>query len=386
MVPEQGGAWVAERGWWMRGTIAGTMRVMRTTITTTTSSRCARWLLALSVAAAGGGGAPPPGASVEDARVPSVDAGRTPESGVPVDGGSRDAGALDAALPAGWRADDPVPERIQEIAAAVHRGVFYIAGGFNGSLGVVRTVRTFDPATGAWGTAPDLPRPRHHIMLVSSGPDLYAIGGMETTRFEVLDTAWVLRDGASAWEPIASPPEGRAAAVGAFIGGRVIIVAGQHDRGLAPDALIYDPSMDRWTRGAPLTRMREHVSGFVHEGEVWVVAGRELSLSTNSTAVDIYDPAMNAWREGPSIPTARGGHGVAVLDGRAYAIGGEQPDRALDSVEVLDLSAGTWSASTPVPTPRHGHVVLAGAGRVWVIGGANRPIFAAVDAVESYAP
>jgi hypothetical protein len=30
--------------------------------------------------------------------------------------------------------------------------------------------------------------------------------------------------------------------------------------------------------------------------------------------------------------------------------------------------------------------MAAAAGRVWVIGGADRPIFAAVDAVESFAP
>jgi N-acetylneuraminic acid mutarotase len=116
------------------------------------------------------------------------------------------------------------------------------------------------------------------------------------------------------------------------------------------------------------------------------LGGRALSLSSNFAVVEVYDPSSNTWRTGPALTMPHGGFAAAVLDGVAYAVGGEQPDRALDTAEALDLPDGTWRTIAPVPTPRHGHAMAAAAGRVWVIGGADRPIFAAVDAVESFAP
>ncbi|MEQ9081802.1 MAG: hypothetical protein RLP09_48495 [Sandaracinaceae bacterium] len=55
-------------------------------------------------------------------------------------------------------------------------------------------------------------------------------------------------------------------------------------------------------------------------------------------------------------------------------------------MDAFDVAAGTGRAAPPVPPPRHGHGVVALDGRIWVVGGADEPIFAAVDALESYAP
>ncbi|UJR81912.1 Kelch repeat-containing protein [Sandaracinus amylolyticus] len=298
-----------------------------------------------------------------------------------------DASVVDAATSSAWRSEPAVPERIQEITGAVHDGRLWIAGGLDASGATSSAVRIFDPGTSTWSEGPSLPRPRHHAMMVSTGDDLYLIGGMETLEFDPLETAWVLRDGASAWQEIAPLPEGRGAAVAEVIGDRIVVAGGNATRGgLATSTLRYDLANDRWDAGAAIPTQREHLGGFAHDGELWVVAGRRNSLSTNTDVVEIYDPIADAWRTGPSIATARGGFGIAVLEGIAYAVGGEQPDRALDSVEALDLATETWSQIEPVPTPRHGHVVLAAAGRVWVVGGGDRPTFAAVDVVESFAP
>lgn len=291
----------------------------------------------------------------------------------------------DAAATAGWRTEPPLPEAIQEITGAVHDGRLWIAGGIDSAGAISSAVRIFDPATSTWSEGPELPAPRHHAMLVSTGDALFLLGGMETLRFDPLDTAWTLRGGA--WEPIAALPEARGAGAAAFVAERIVIAGGNSGRGgLASSTLRYDPLRDVWSTGADIPTQREHVAGFAHDGELWIVAGRLNSLDRNLAVVEIYDPSTDAWRAGPPIPTARGGHGIAVLAGIAYATGGEQPDRALDSVEALDPAAGTWTSVDPLPTPRHGHVALAAAGRIWIVGGGDRPTFAAVDGVESFAP
>ncbi|AKF05471.1 Kelch repeat-containing protein [Sandaracinus amylolyticus] len=304
-----------------------------------------------------------------------------------VDASQIDASVVDAATSSAWRSEPAVPERIQEITGAVHGGRLWIAGGLDASGATSSVVRIFDPDTSTWSEGPPLPRPRHHAMMVSTGEDLYVIGGMETLEFDPLETAWVLREGASAWEEIAPLPEGRGAGIAGVIGDRIVVAGGNATRGgLATSTLRYDVANDRWDAGAAIPTEREHLGGFVHDGQLWVIAGRRNSLSTNTDVVELYDPIADTWRPGPSIPTRRGGFGIAVLDGTAYAVGGEQPDRALDSVEALDLARETWSEIESVPTPRHGHVVLAAAGRIWVVGGGDRPTFAAVDVVESFAP
>ncbi|RZO54904.1 MAG: protein kinase, partial [Sandaracinaceae bacterium] len=283
--------------------------------------------------------------------------------------------------------DDPaLPVAIQEIAVEAHDGRIHVAGGIVEGA-VVDTLHVFDPGAGVWSEGPTLPAPRHHMSLVSHACDLYALGGMETLSFAPLDTAWVLRAGADAWTDIAPLPVDRGAAAADAVGDVIVMVGGNESRGgLAQRTLVYDPARDAWRFGAPIPTEREHLAAVTVGAELFVLAGRRNSLSTNRTELEIYDPTADTWRSGPALPTARGGFDAALLDGVLYAVGGEQPDRALDSVDAFDVAAGTWSAAPPVPTPRHGHGVVALDGRIWVVGGADEPIFAAVDALESYAP
>lgn len=37
---------------------------------------------------------------------------------------------------------------------------------------------------------------------------------------------------------------------------------------------------------------------------------------------EVYDPETNTWMPGPSMTTCRANVGVAVVDGRLYAVGG----------------------------------------------------------------
>lgn len=305
-----------------------------------------------------------------------------------VDAGAHpDATAPDAGIVASrWRSDPPLPVVLQEISAVALDGRIWIVGGFE-DFRDVGTVRIFDPSSGEWTLGPALPAPRHHIALALVGGDLYVLGGMETVGFDLVDTAWVLRAGAREWTALAPLPEARAAGFAGVVDGAIYLVGGQGPGDvLSEGTLIYDPTTNAWTIGATIPSPREHLAGFVYDGEIWALGGRAFTLSTNTAVVEIYDPSTDAWRIGPSLRLARGGFAASVLDDVAYVVGGEQPDRALNEAEALDLPGGEWRAIERVPTPRHGHAMATAAGRVWVVGGADEPIFAAVNAVESFAP
>lgn len=314
--------------------------------------------------------------TVGDAGVPAVDA-------PPADAPPAPDAAADAPLAAGWSRGPDLPHPLQEIAGVVHDGAIVIAGGIDERARIVAEVWRFDGA--GWTELPPLPAPRHHMMLVSTPGALWALGGMQSLAFEPLDTVYRLADGASAWESAAPMIEPRAAAVAAFVGDEILVLGGQGRGGLSPDVLRFDLA-GAWTRGAAIPDTREHVAGFVRDGEVWVVAGRDIDPGASTSAVHVYDPAADAWREGPALAEVRGGHGAALLpDGRAVATGGEIAGDVRDTVEILDATGGAWALGPALPTRRHGHVSLPLGGRLWVIGGADDPLFAAVDVVESLA-
>ena len=249
--------------------------------------------------------------AVEDARVPALDAA-LPDSGQ--DDASRpDAGASP------WRDDPALPVPIQEIAVEAHDGRIHVAGGIVEGA-VVDTLHVFDPGAGIWSEGPPLPAPRHHMSLVSHAGDLYALGGMETLSFAPLDTAWVLRAGADTWTEIAPLPVDRGAAAADAVGDVIVMVGGNESRGgLAQRTLVYDPARDAWRFGAPIPTEREHLAAVTVGAELFVLAGRRNSLSTNRTELEIYDPTADTGRSGPALPTARGGVDAARLAGKSEA-------------------------------------------------------------------
>lgn len=315
--------------------------------------------------------------SAPDAAAPDV---------APRDDGPADAPGPDAPAP-GWRAEPRLPAAWQEIAGDVIDGRLWIIGGFEGGRPTA-AVRVFDPAVGRWEDAPRLPANLHHMAAAAVGGDLYALGGYLDFTFTPVSQCYVLRRGAAAWAPLRPLPEPRGAATAGVLGGRIVVAGGYgtSQRLLAPVAL-YDPRTDTWTAGRDLPTPREHLASVTHAGRLWVFGGRRGGLDTGLATVEAYDPVVDAWQTDlPPMPLPRGGFAAARLGAVVYVLGGERSDRALTEVDALDLTTLTWRAAPPLPTARHGFVALAAAGRVWAIGGADRPTFAPVDVVESFAP
>ena len=106
---------------------------------------------------------------------------------------------------------------------------------------------------------------------------------------------------------------------------------------------------------------------------MYSIGGRFLSSDKNSAAFERFDPASGTWTKLVGMPTPRGSYGATFIDGRIVAVGGEEPTRVLNVVEMYDISDGKWSTLAPMPTARHAEVVATVGNTVYVIGGANRP-------------
>ncbi|MCW3996261.1 MAG: hypothetical protein NWE98_08975 [Candidatus Bathyarchaeota archaeon] len=69
------------------------------------------------------------------------------------------------------------------------------------------------------------------------------------------------------------------------------------------------------------------------------------------------------------MPTARGGFGLAVANGKIYAIGGTDGENQLNTVEEYNPQTDRWIEKTPMPTARSGFAIATYMGKIYVIGG-----------------
>lgn len=77
----------------------------------------------------------------------------------------------------------------------------------------------------------------------------------------------------------------------------------------------------------------------------------------------------NSWEAREPMPTARGGLGVAVVNGKIYAIGGSNAEIQLGITEEYNPVTNSWTAKSPMPTPRSGFAIAVYQNRIYCIGG-----------------
>jgi N-acetylneuraminic acid mutarotase len=89
----------------------------------------------------------------------------------------------------------------------------------------------------------------------------------------------------------------------------------------------------------------------------------------NLPPTEAADP-QSFWTTMSPMLTARGGFGVAVVDGKIYAIGGLTGDDLPVSItEEYNPQTNQWTSKTPMPTPRSGFAITVYQNKIYVIGG-----------------
>jgi hypothetical protein len=299
------------------------------------------------------------------------------------------SGIVDAAAP-GWSRRAALPLQTQELYPAVHQDRLWVAGGIarhrQGDLFFTKGAWSYDPGSDTWRTEPELPEARHHAAMVSTGEELFVVGGFNGTEdavWQMLDSVLVLRN--NRWEAIRTMPQPQAEGVLAHRGGGIVhLVTGQTRRGTANarrsdhsevDAhWRWDTRADRWERAAPVPTPRNSATGG-WIGDLLIVAGGRTAAG-NLDTTEIYDAREDRWRTAAPMPLPQAGTASVVVDGSLVVFGGEifQPGaRVFPNVWQYLLAEDRWVALPDMPTPRHG----IGAGLIdrtaFVIGGATSP-------------
>ena len=124
---------------------------------------------------------------------------------------------------------------------------------------------------------------------------------------------------------------------------------------------------DFWVSKGSMQEARCGLGVAVVNGKIYAIGGanQEGFRATN----EVYDPATDTWALKAPMPTPRSVFGVAFCHNKIYCFGGYIPGGATGVNEVYDPATDTWETKTPMTTPRlnlQGNVVN---DKIYLIGG-----------------
>ena len=135
-----------------------------------------------------------------------------------------------------------------------------------------------------------------------------------------------------------------------------------------------DVAENTWTTKAPMNQARNNLGVAVVNGKIYAIGGLNESQSFLGTN-EMYDPETGKWLNKTPMPTPRSQFAISVYQNKIYVIGGLLKDTFIDRVrvsaanEVYDPSTDTWEAKASMPTPRSGLSASVVKGKIYLLGG-----------------
>lgn len=125
-----------------------------------------------------------------------------------------------------------------------------------------------------------------------------------------------------------------------------------------------------WRARAPMAARRASLATAVLDGKIYAIGGDEdFHFAWNT--MEVYDPDTNTWTpRAPMIAVGRNELAVVAAGGRIYAMGGNDFSRphGADDLQEYDPVADTWAVHA-MPWQRVLHAAAALEGRIYVLGG-----------------
>jgi hypothetical protein len=122
-----------------------------------------------------------------------------------------------------------------------------------------------------------------------------------------------------------------------------------------------DAAQDTWAVKAPMHQARAGLGVAVVNGKIYAIGGFVENGVVTGTNEE-YDTATDTWTYKKPMPTSRSYFATAVYQNKIYCIS--------EGVnEVYDTATDTWETKTPMPTARTGLQANVVNGKIYLIGG-----------------
>ena len=131
-----------------------------------------------------------------------------------------------------------------------------------------------------------------------------------------------------------------------------------------------DAAEDTWATKAPMHVARSGLGVAVVDGKIYAIGGLLETVAATGTNEE-YDPATDTWTYRKPMPTPRTSFGVEVYQDKIYCIGGAGGvNEVYGGVnEVYDPATDAWETRASLPTPRESFATVVFRNRIYVIGG-----------------
>jgi len=165
----------------------------------------------------------------------------------------------------------------------------------------------------------------------------------------------------------------------------VVIVAGCLGKTTDSPAPVDIMSPGKWVPLAPMPTARQEVAVAVLNDRAFVIGGFGAGGEAVAT-VEVYDPASDRWETRAPLPAPTHHAAAAVVDGRLFVVGGYSGGRVswtpLRTVYEYDETRSSWSTRAPLREARGGLAAVALGGRLHAVGGSGDSASAAHEVYE----
>ena len=223
------------------------------------------------------------------------------------------------------------------------------------------------------------PAARHEAAFTEVDGKFYLVGGRRIQEVSIFDPA------EKSWTSGTKPPVEMHHFQGFAYQGKVYVIGahtGQypHETPL-PEAYIYDPVKDKWSKGfnMPEGRLRASTTANVYQGKLYIAGGIiDGHWDGHVKWFDRYDFKTGKWETLPDAPRARDHASAVVCNDKLYLLGGRVSsgfigkvmDLTVPEVDVYDFKTGEWSTlDAPVPTMRAGCTSICIGDKILFTGG-----------------
>ncbi|XP_013386442.1 kelch-like protein 7 isoform X2 [Lingula anatina] len=230
------------------------------------------------------------------------------------------------------------------------------------------TCQYFNPKGQCWSNFPPMPEKRNGHSAVNVGSCVYIIGGsyhFPMTRIHRYSIA------TQRWDSVnARLEDGRENLAACELDGKVYICGGTSTHGSTSHRTteLFDPSRDHLSFLKPLIHPRFEHGLVVCKGFLYACGGA-MSNNRPLKLCERFSTTLNKWIEIPPMHFARKGLGLAAVDGKIYAFGGQDELTVLDTVECYDPVYNLWTfcAKMPYRLCQVKSVVIGGS--IWILSG-----------------
>jgi N-acetylneuraminic acid mutarotase len=227
-----------------------------------------------------------------------------------------------------------------EFAIAVFQDKIYVFGGaikaHQWDFELTDVNEVYDPATDTWTAKASMPVPKAGFSASVVDDKIYLIGGWTKSVTSGFGPLWVTSNetlvydpNANSWTTKTPMPTGAVHYSSAVVDDKIYVISGTsraYSDNLINYTQIYDPKTDTWSQGALIPAAVQQAAAGATTGvkapkAIYVVGGFT-GLYVPKNLTQVYYPETDTWSFGADMPTPLFSLGVAVVEDKLYAIGG----------------------------------------------------------------